>query len=191
MSGVAVAAGAAVKHEAKHLAEKKAKSKLRKKVESKGKDAYDGVKVKAKKTVKKNANKFVPHKEHAPMSFSVRKQKNILVGMWFASIIVYTFAFLSSNGTITIGTFWKRFITIHFTFLFLSILVLFDTFARAVGIFSVLVFLAILLQPVNSAAIVNGLNNIAGVNKKGITGAQPHTPTTPPQTTLGGSGGSF
>lgn len=142
-------AEAAAKKVAKHKVEESAKKKIAKKVAKKAVDA-------GKKSGKQfMGSKVSPKMMKAPVSYSVRKQHNILVGMWLATSIVYAFAYYNTDG-LTIQTFFKRMGAIQLVFFVLSILVLFDTFAEVVGMFSILVFLAVIIQ--NGNAIIKGFS---------------------------------
>lgn len=170
MSMVAEGAKKVVKHEVKKKEKKAVADAAAKKAASTAQKTSEKAKTGAKKAVKSGGkrlqnSKFNPGSKHwrAPVSYSVRKQHNLLIGMWFASSAVYAFAYYNSQDTITIQTFWKRFIAIQFVFFVLSIAVLFDTFARVVGLFSTLVFLGICFT--NQKAIIQGFSAItAGIH---------------------------
>lgn len=191
---IPIAEGAAkhvVKSGAKHAAKKKVLHKkeiaaqAKKTVSDSVTKGKDKAKSTGKKAVKSFSNsKLSPKFMPAPVSYNVRKQHNILIGMWFATTAIYAFSYYNNEAAIkanpsvqpiTTSTFWKRFIAIQFVFFLLSIAVLFDVIAPAVGLFSILVFLGVLFT--NGTAVLEGFKAIAS----GIT---------PPIGTQGGFKGS-
>lgn len=170
---------AVVKHEAKKKMQKSLAERTKAKAKEKAKDVVVSGKRSARRAVtsaKRGAknSKFNPTSKYwrAPASYSVRKQHSLLVSMWVAFIAIWVFAYFASRGQMSGSTFWKRGIAIHFVFMVLSLFVMSETFAPAVGMLSVVVVLAVAMSVQNylmdgMAAIVLGLNPPIGSNATG------------------------
>ena len=166
---------------------KKIAKKAATKASEKGKEAVKGTVKRGKESVKRNGerlkkSRFNPGSKfwRAPASYNVRKQHNILVMMWLATVSVWVFAYFASqkltdSKKMSLQTFVQRGIAINFVFFVLSLLVMADTFAPAIGMFSVLVFLGVLINQQEAvlsgmAAITAGLKPPIGPGNTGAPG---------------------
>jgi hypothetical protein len=160
---------------AKHAAKKKLihKGEIAARAKKSAGDAVTNTKDTAKRGGKKAAKRFSDSKLNpkfmpAPTSYSVRKQHNILIGMWMACNFVWIFAYYNNEAAIaanpnvqpiTTKLLFTRWVAINFAFFILSVLVLFDTFARVVGSFSILIFVGMVMT--NQTAILEGFKTVA------------------------------